>query len=288
MAYCRTHRTRKALMIPLLRIAVFAVFLFLAVSEALQAGDADWIALDEGLSLAVFRDHPGSPYVLSVLRIDPARYELELLSAAERGRNPMSLRDWCGTFQLAAAINASMYLEDGRKSTGCMRNFDHVNNPRINASFGAFLVFHPERPDLPAVQIVDREQEDWEGLIGRYRTVVQNYRLITLGGGNAWSPPSDDRKFQAAAIGMDAEGRILFILSREPRSVHDFANRLLGLPLAIRNAMYVEGGRDAGLFIARFPPEMGGRGDLSLFEDRLGKDATPSVPNVIGIRKIPR
>jgi hypothetical protein len=275
-------------MISLLRIAVFVFLLFLPVPEARPAGDADWTALDEGLSLAVFREYPGSPYVLSVLRIDPARYELELLSSVERGRNPMSLREWCGAYGLTAAINASMYLEDGKKSTGYMRNFDHVNNPRINAAFGAFLVFHPVHPDLPAVQIVDREQGDWEGLIGRYRTVVQNYRLITLTGRNAWSPPSDDRKFQTAAVGIDDGGSLLFIFSREPRSVHDFANRLLTLPLGIRNAMYVEGGQDAGLFISRFAPETQERGDLSLFEDRQGKDATPSVPNVIGIRKIRR
>lgn len=288
MGLFRMHRTLAASMTFLKRVAVFMAILFLAAPEEITAGGEEWIPLDEGLSVTMFLEDPGSPYILSVLRIDPAYYELELLSSTERGRNPLSLREWCGTFQLAAAINASMYLEDGMKSTGYMRNFDHVNNPRINASFGAFLVFHPVRPGLPSVQIVDREQRDWESLIGDYRTVVQNYRLITPAGRNAWSPSSDNRRFQAAAVAVDKEGCLLFIFSRQPRNVHDFADRLLGLPLGIRRAMYVEGGQDAGLFIARFPPEAPERLDLSLFEDRLGRDATPSVPNVIGIRKIRR
>lgn len=288
MGLFQMHRTLAASMTFLKRVAVFMAILFLAAPEEIPAGGEEWIPLDEGLSLAMFLEDPGSPYILSVLRIDPAHYELELLSSTERGRNPLSLREWCGTFQLAAAINASMYLEDGMKSTGYMRNFDHVNNPRINASFGAFLVFHPVRPGLPSVQIVDREQRDWESLIGEYRTVVQNYRLITPAGRNAWSPSSDNRRFQAAAVAVDKEGYLLFIFSRQPRNVHDFADRLLGLPLGIRSAMYVEGGQDAGLFISRFPPEAPEQLDPSLFEDRRGRDATPYVPNVIGIRKIRR
>jgi len=261
------------------------VFFFAAAHS--RAGEAPWRPLDEGVALALFRENPAVPHLLVVLKVSPVHYELKLLSSTEVGKRGMTLKDWCGAFGLEAAINASMYLEDGVKSTGFMKNYDHVNNPRINGRFGAFLVFNPRGASLPPVQIVDREHQDWKDLIGRYETVVQNYRLITLDGKNAWKSRSDERKFNAAAIAMDDEGNILFIFSRHPRNIHDFADHLLALPLKIRNAMYVEGGQDAGLFISPGPGKIPDREALPFLEGDEGY-ASPLVPNVIGIRKIRR
>ncbi len=269
--------------------AAFLAVLLLVFCPAAdsRSGESPWRALDEGLALALFRELPASPYLLVVLKVDPRYYELTLLSSSEEGKKAMSLRDWCAVFGLDGAINASMYLEDGRRSTGFMKNYDHVNNATINARFGAFLVFNPRDGDLPPVQIVDREHQDWQDLISRYETVVQNYRLITLEGRNAWRSRSAERRFSAAAIAMDGEGQVLFIFSRQPRDVHELAEHLLALPLNIRNAMYVEGGQDAGLFIADLPEDMPDRATLSFLEGDEGY-ALPLVPNVIGIRKIRR
>lgn len=269
------------------RIALAGLLFFFFMTVDGRTGEAPWQPLDEGIFLALFQETPASPYLLVVLKVDPIHYELKLLSASEGGKEGMTLKDWCSAFGLDGAINASMYLEDGRKSTGFMKNYDHVNNPRINARFGAFLVFNPREASLPPVQIVDREHQDWKNLIDRYETVVQNYRLITLKGKNAWKNRSDARRFSAAAIAMDDEGKVLFIFSRQPRDVHEFAEQLLGLPLKIRNAMYVEGGQDAGLFITDLPDGMPNRPMLSFLEGDEGY-ALPLVPNVIGIRKIRR
>lgn len=269
------------------RIALAGLVVLFCMAADAQGGESPWRPLDEGLALSLFRENPPASDLLVVLKVNPVYYELKLLTSTEEGKSGTTLKGWCVAFGLEAAINASMYLEDGRKSTGFMKNYDHVNNPRVNARFGAFLVFNPKEASLPPVQIVDREHQDWKDLIGRYETVVQNYRLIALDGKNAWKNRSDDRRFSAAAIAMDDEGNILFIFSREPRNVHDFANRLLTLPLKIRNAMYVEGGKDAGLFIASLPGGIPDRAALSILEGDEGY-ASPLVPNVIGIRKVKR
>lgn len=52
-----------------------------------------------------------------------------------------------------------------------------------------------------------------------------------------------------AAIGLDHQNRVLFIHVRSPYTSHDLINMLLELPIGLKQAMYVEGGADAQLFI---------------------------------------
>ena len=51
-------------------------------------------------------------------------------------------------------------------------------------------------------------------------------------------------------LGMDRAGRALFIFTRSPYSVQEFAAILLGLPLDLYNVMYLEGGPPASLYLA--------------------------------------
>ena len=53
-----------------------------------------------------------------------------------------------------------------------------------------------------------------------------------------------------AVFGMDKNGDALFIFTEAPYSGHDFINILLFLPISIFNAMYLEGGPEAGLYFS--------------------------------------
>ncbi|MBV8202615.1 MAG: phosphodiester glycosidase family protein, partial [Acidobacteria bacterium] len=66
-------------------------------------------------------------------------------------------------------------------------------------------------------------------------------------GVNVWQQSA--RRWSEAAIAQDREGRILFLFSRSPLTMHDFNALLLGLPLAIVRAMHVEGGPEASLSV---------------------------------------
>lgn len=246
-----------------------------------------WTKLDRGLNLGQFvspQKYFKSDAPITILKIDPAFYSLKLLSASEHGRNPRTIKEWCNDFRLLAAINASMYQnEDPLKSTGYMKNYDHINNAHFNPIFGAFIVFNPIDASYPGVQIVDRRlQNNWKGVIEKYDTVIQNYRMISEGKRRGW--PQQQRLYSNAAIGMDKGHNVLFIYSRAPFSTHDFIHILLSLPINIQNAVYLEGGPEATLHINldeidRTAEKAAGTG----FTEYDDNNSALKIPNVIGI-----
>lgn len=252
----------------------------------LPAGAAyGWQQLEDGLWLGEF--HAPTPStrgdsIISILKIDPTAFSFHILMASQHG-DPRTLDNWADDFGLVAGINASMYLPNNRTSTGLMRCGGHLNNGTINKRFGAFFMAGPRRGGLPMAQIVDRKFQDWRVLLEEYGCVVQNYRMISLAGKNLWK--QDDHIFSTASVAMDEDGNILFIHCRSPYSVHDLGENLLALPLKIRSAMYVEGGREAGLYVrSKLMTKAWSGGYASLFFGS-GTPKLHPLPNVIGIKR---
>ncbi len=244
-----------------------------------------WQELEDGLWLGEFHAPVPSTVgdsIITILKIDPDNFTFEVLMASEHGE-PRTLEHWTDDHGLVAAINGSMYLPNHRTSTGLMRCAGHLNNGTINARFGAFFVSEPRREGIAGVQLVDRKLQDWRVALENYGCVIQNYRMISLNGKNLWS--QDGNTFSIASVGMDESGNVLFMHSRSPFSVHDFAKNLLLLPIDIRNAMYVEGGREAGLYVrSKFMTRAWSGGYSSLFFPS-GTPKLHPLPNVLGIRR---
>jgi Phosphodiester glycosidase len=242
-----------------------------------------WRALDAGLDLGEFSSPlaAGGDGLIHVLRIDPKRWRLRLLNAsAQEDGTPRTARAWAKQEGLAAAINASMYQSDLKTSVSLMRAPGHVNNPRLSRD-KAILAFDPKDPSLPPAQIIDRECQDLESLGARYGSLVQSIRMVSCTGRNVWSP--QEKAWSTAAIGIDRQGRVLFIHSRAPYTTHNFIEALLALPVELKNAMYAEGGHEAQMFVSaggRQFEYLGGADDGS--DDGLAGLAWP-IPNVIGI-----
>jgi hypothetical protein len=100
---------------------------------------------------------------------------------------------------------------------------------------------------------------------------------------NVWA--AEGRRASTAAIGVDGSGRALLVHARSPWSVHDLVDALLALPLDLRRAMYLEGGKEAQLFVRG-----GGREveRLGAIEAATGDDhAIPwEIPNaVVAVRR---
>lgn len=268
-----------------------------------------WRELDPGLEIACFpgRDPAGNMLEMIILRIDPRRFTFSVHTATREGE-ALSLGAWADRYGLSAVINASMYLPDGRTSTGYLRVDDHLNNGRVAGRFGAFFVSDPApagqgRPALPAgrdgasgaeegqaavpddalpeAAVLDRTCDAWQTLLPRYRNVVQNYRLISADRRLLWNPGGP--RHAIAAVGRDGSGHILFIHCREPLTGVAFGELLLALPIDVRVVMYTEGGSQAGLLVrsgpvrkiwmGRHPADIWTQGQLSA-----------PLPNVIGIR----
>jgi hypothetical protein len=222
---------------------------------------------------------------LSVLRIDPAHYDLKLLNASAPGEGQsLTAREWCRRGGLVAAINASMYQVDLRTSVSLMRTATHVNNARRSKD-RAILAFDRVSDDVPPVDIIDVTCQDFEALRGKYRSLVQNIRMVSCTGKNQWQ--QQQKRWSTAAIAVDRQGRVLFLHCRSPYSTHDLINGFLALPLEISKAMYVEGGPEAQLYAraGEFEVERVGSFESGLLETD-GNPAAWPVPNVIGV--VPR
>jgi hypothetical protein len=250
-----------------------------------HAADKTWQQLEPGLELAEWETARKSSHgdsVVRVLRVDLDRFLLRLANAsASKPRTNRSAREWAEREKLVAAINASMFQTDRKTSVALMTTSGHVNNRRVSKD-NAVLAFDPVSSDVPRAQIIDRACQDFGVLRKQYNSLVQNIRMISCQGKNVWA--KQDRKWSIAAVAMDEEGRVLFVHSRSPHSVHDFINELLEFPLDVKNAMYVEGGPEAQLYVKSgdFEGEWLGSFETGFFETDDNTGAWP-IPNVIGV-----
>ncbi|MDP6712148.1 MAG: phosphodiester glycosidase family protein, partial [Nitrospinaceae bacterium] len=116
---------------------------------------------------------------------------------------------------------------------------------------------------------------------------IQSIRMVSCRGENVWQQQS--KKWSTAAIGTDSQGRVLFIHARSPYTTHDLISILLNLPIELKQAMYVEGGPDAQLYINTGKKEFEFLGSYSSgsFEHDKNDVAWP-LPNVLGIQRTTR
>ncbi|MBQ7618382.1 MAG: phosphodiester glycosidase family protein [Desulfovibrio sp.] len=252
-----------------LLLTFFATFLLaLSYSQAWA-----WQDLDQGLELGFFPLEDRAK-AITIVRINPANYGFLLCSQALEQTKPKDLEQWAKEKGLVCAINASMYIKDGQTSTGYLREDKKINNPRHNPRFGAFFVAHPDLEGLPEVDLLERQDPNLKETLAHYRLVIQNYRLIASDQRILW--PKVGERHAVAAVGLDKQGRVLFIYCGTPTTPHALAQELLRLPLELKNAMYVEGGSEAGLYIAAQSDESRLFPFLSF---RL------PLPNVLGVYK---
>ena len=249
------------------------------------SSEPKWQNLQEGLELGIFfspRLSDVGDSTISVLRIDPERYEFKLLNttSSDQGRT-LSVKKWCHRDGLVAAINASMYQTDHRTSVSLMRTESHTNNPRLSKDM-TILAFDRQSHEVPLVKIIDRQCEDFKTWKNKYRTFVQSIRMISCKGKNVWK--QQPKKWSTAAIGIDKKGNVLFIHARSPYSTHDLINILQMLPLDISRAMYVEGGPEAQLYIRAGGNEFEFIGSFeSNFNNNNDNIFAWPIPNVVGI-----
>jgi hypothetical protein len=219
---------------------------------------APWSELAPGLEVGRFpapRPSEVGDSVVTVVRVDPRRYEFSLLSAKLLGLSPRTAPQWVAERRVTGAINASMFQEDQRTSVAYMRAGDGLNQGRWSRDKAVF-VSQPRRGGLPAAQILDGSCQKAAAVAQGYRVVAQNIRMLDCEGRNVWAP--GPRKWSTACVGTDRKGRVLLIHVRSPYAPHDLIEVLRALPLDLSRLMYVEGGPKASLYV-----EVGGRAVVS-------------------------
>jgi hypothetical protein len=250
-----------------------------------------WQNLAEGLELGEFET--GKATLLgdgriAILRIDPARWQLKILTAKKLGyESGLTAEAWSRRHNLSAVINAGLFLPDRSTHAGFMKVGDNTSLGRNN-SYQSLAAFSPVDGKTPRFRLydLDNEKRNIKQLSGRYRYAVQNLRLIKRPRINRWKP--QNRRWSEAALGEDRQGRVLFIYSQTPFSMFELNQILLSLPIDLVAAQHLEGGREAQMHIRHGNFEQGFTSSIqhSFFEKELGISGWP-VPNVIGVIPIP-
>lgn len=261
------------------------LFLFLGCLVGMSQTIA-WEKLDEGLHFTEV-DSPQKSAIgdskITILKVDPTHYSFSLVSSKETGEENKTARGWAEARKLIAAVNTGMYQTDHQTSVGYMKNYDFVNNGRVNKD-NTVIAFNRKDESVPEFQIIDRQCQNWDVLKTKYHSYTQGIRMIDCQQKNRWS--QQPKKWSMVVMGADKDGNALMIFSRSPYSVHDFINIIKQLPLNISNAMYLEGGPEASFFLDSNGKtvEKYGSYETGFWENDNNHAAWP-IPNVIGIQK---
>ncbi len=214
-----------------------------------------------------------------VVRADLAVYQLRVLTKAEEGSS-LPAPQWRERYKLVAVTNAGMFHAQGVPVGMVIQ--DGIAVSKDNTKFLGYLAFGPRSPNDPPAVIAGRDCPgfDLAALRTRYRSVVQSGRLLGCAGEAL--PWADTKQYSAAAIGIDREGRAVFLHARA--AVHMTELALAVSALGMSGALFLEGGPEASLVVR------GSNGELS----RVGSYETNFVendenksfwwlPNVIGL-----
>ena len=264
--------------------------LSLGLSSLLLASvPSDWKTLARGMNLKYFAaKHPSSvgDSRILILRMDPSLWQLETAGITQTGESAgHTARAWGESRNFSAAINAGMFATDYKTHLGYMGSAGHINNSHTNA-YQSVAAFEPrDSQSLPLFRIFDLDAPGihFQDILKDYTSVLQNLRLVKRSGLNQWSP--QERKWSEAALGEDDAGRILFIYSRSPFSMHDLNNELLAAGIGLVAAQHLEGGPEAQLYVhvGTVELELCGSYETSFKENDTNSVAWP-VPNILGVR----
>lgn len=246
---------------------------------ALALAPIEWRELQPGLEYGTLSLTESPSYgdgLLHVVRIDSGRSRIVVRAASALDGEKLTAAQWARREKLAVVINAGMYETDFSTHTGYLRIGNHRNNGAwVNAYQSLFVVKESGAATLLDTRSLPKNHE-------RFEAVVQNLRLIAGPGKNVWT--QQPKRWSEAALALDASGRILFLFTRTPFSMHDLNERLLKSGLAIVRAQHLEGGPEASLSVH------GGGLDLDLsgsyetgFNENDGSASQWPLPNVIGV-----
>ncbi len=277
------------LVVPVIALlGILALAISPGIRSADSAGPVSWKNLEKGLDLGIFQAPKKSALgdsLIRILRADTNYFGLRLLNASSRDQGKRrSVKDWVNKNGLVAAINASMYQRDLRSSVSYMKTRQHTNSTWVSKD-KTILAFDPNNKNLPAVRIIDRDCDDFNKLRKLYGSLIQSIRMVSCHGENMWAPHK--RMWSTAAIGLDKQDRVLFIHVRSPYTTHDLINMLLELPINLKQAMYVEGGADAQLYINTGKERHEFIGSYSSGSREHDENTfSHSVPNVLGLKRL--
>lgn len=272
-------------------LLIFFLFYFgLFYVNGQEIREIRWKTLQDGL-LYCELDAPEKSILndskLTILKVDPLKFNFRLLSASEHGRKNRSADEWGQEFRMNVIINAGMFNPTKAcTNKGYMRNYSHVNNSRFNKAYNVMMALNPKNKSKRSFQLFDLTHDRWDSIKPLYQSFCQGMRMIDWNGVPlAW----DKRPGQSCSMvigATDTDGNIYFVFTRSPYTHQKVIKFLMDMPLNIRTTVYLEGGPEASLYINSGDSIISKYGSyVSKTYARDDNDHFWKIPNVIGIVK---
>jgi len=221
---------------------------------------------------------------IHIVRIDPGQARLGLVLASQEKSENKTASQWCKDYKMIAAINAGMYLTDYKTNVGYLRKGNYVQNKKWNKKYLSALAFDPKIPGIAPAVLVDADTQEPGRILDKlnnYDSVVQNLRLMKGNGINVWS--KSDKKWSESAIGVDRQGRILFIFCRFPYTMWEFNEAIKSLDIGVSRMMHLEGGPIASMSIRTAGTKLDLAGSYESTSNIDDYGSQFAIPNVIGV-----
>ncbi len=223
---------------------------------------------------------------IQILRIDPTYFDVELLNSSAVDSVNRTAREWADTFCLQAVINAGMYnLKNYLTNRGYMKNFAHYNNPKQDKNWGAVFGFNAKDKKVKPFEIYDLNCTPWENVEPHYNTLIQSMRIFDCRGvGQPWSKRAK-LKSSICVLALDSKYRLMFIFTRSLYSMNQFIQIMKQMPFDVQQAIYMEGGPEASMYICsgEFERELIGNYITNHYQINNNVKIW-KLPNVIGIK----
>jgi hypothetical protein len=249
-----------------------------------------WIKLEDGLFYCEI-DGPSKSIILdskiSILKIEPKKFDFQLLTSSEYDNILRSADCWAEEFQMQITVNAGMYSPNKTLSNkGYLKNYNHINNNKLSGYYNAMMTLNPKDTTENPFEIHDFTCNSWDKLKNNYHSFCQGMRMIDCGGNAmAW----DKRPGQSCSMvvsSTDIDGNIYFAFCASPYTHQAMINFLLSLPIQFRTTIYLEGGPEASLYIQTPDTIISKWGTyVSSTWEHADNDHFWEIPNVIGIKK---
>jgi uncharacterized protein YigE (DUF2233 family) len=189
----------------------------------------------------------GSPTV-AVLRVDPARWRLDLFhrsepSAAGRARDADGWQQLTGA---AVVLNAGQYYPD-QSPMGIFLKEGRNLGSRLLPKWKGVLAAEPRGPGHPPATILDLERELFHPERSPFRVALQSFMLLDRGGRKRVR--RSDWHASRSAVAVDRQGRLLLVHTEGAWTLWDLADWMARSDLEVRDALSMDGGFEAQMCV---------------------------------------
>lgn len=212
---------------------------------------ARWRELAPGLEFGMLH---GEPYcrrgsaAIAVLRMDPERVRLRVHHyTRNREKRPLDVVEWQRHTRALAVFNAGQFYPDFRYM-GLLASGGHWVSRQAHPGYQALLVADPLRDEERAsARIIDLSRESNAPDSLPWKEVAQSFMLFDTSG--ALRVRRSERIANRTVVGEDRNGRLLVMVTEGSYTLADIAHVLQKSRLHLRQAMSMDGGREAELVV---------------------------------------